>query len=255
MVGSIKFNLQRALTILSPEKTILTYPLASVGRRILAHLIDVAVIFLILMAAQQVIGLLALIDADIAIGLIMFISVATVFLYFIFLEGLWNGRTVGKAACGLRVRMVDGTPIRFGSALGRNLLRPGDFLPLLYFAGLLSAFTTPWSQRLGDLVAGTVVVRDVTPDSRFSPAPHSAGVHPFEGRVGELRKMTDDDYIALRRLCDRFPELPPYVQEKMLREVWAPVATRIGVGAVSDVHPIYLAEATVMKYGRVKGLL
>ena len=248
--------MEHELTILSPEKTILTYPLAGVGRRVMAQFLDIVVIGGLIFLSIYVISLvLGYFDEDIATGAIMFIAAALPFLYFILLEGFWNGRTIGKLACGLRVRMADGTPIKFSASVGRNLIRAGDFLPAFYFAGLLSTFTTPRAQRLGDLVANTVVVRDAKAIPRFTPAPHKAGIHPFEAYVGDLRGMTDEEYVVLKRFCDRFPELAPNIQERLVQEIWMPFAEQKHIAAIPNVHSLYLAEATVMKYGRMRGLL
>lgn len=67
--------------------------------------------------------------------------------------------------------------------------------------------------------------------------------------------MTVPEYNALRRFADRFPELPANIQEKLVNEVWAPIANRRKVPSYDNIHPIYLAEAVVMKYGREHGLL
>lgn len=243
------------LVILSPEKTLLTYRLAGPGSRILAHLLDGAVILTILYLVGIGSTVLGRIDVSLAAAPVMVAAAIVPFFYFILMEGLWNGQTLGKKAMGIRVRMSDGTPITFFAAVGRNFIRPADFFPPPYFAGLLAMFITPRSQRLGDLVANTVVVieRRTIPD--FVNAPHRVGVHPIESYVGELRGMTLDEYHALRRLCDRFPELSTAVQERMLAEVWRPIAIRRGVPEIPSVHPIYIAEAMVMRFGRSHGLL
>lgn len=248
--------MQHELVILSPEKTILTYRLAGLGSRMLAHLLDLliltAAIFGVVLGLMQ--RLSPVVPELVASASILLISAAP-FVYFIVMEGLLNGQTLGKKAAGVRVRMADGTPITFAAAVGRNLLRPADMLPMTYFVGIVAMLTNNRSQRIGDMVSGTVVVHEKRPIARFSPAPHTAGIHPFEWVVGELRGMTIDEYNALRRLCDRFPELPTRIQEKMIAEVWRPIATRRNVPSVPNVHPLYLAEATVMKYGREHGLL
>jgi hypothetical protein len=83
--------------------------------------------------------------------------------YFVLLEWLWNGQTIGKRRAGLRVIGPDGEPARFTAVLIRNLLRPVDFLPGWYALGVVMIFLTPRSQRLGDLAAGTYVVRAPKP--------------------------------------------------------------------------------------------
>lgn len=253
--GSIN-QVDHELVILSPEKTILTYRLAGLGSRMLAHVLDLIIVISAISALSIFVAyVLSLVDPLAGASGIMMMWIAGPFLYFILLEGLWNGQTLGKKAVGLRVRMADGTPIKFSAALGRNLLRPADMVPGTYFVGIVAMLTNPRSQRIGDLVAGTVVVYEKRAIPAFAPAPHTAGLHPFESEVGELRGMTIEEYNALRRFCDRFPELPKTVQDKMLQEVWRPIAARRFVPKIPNVHPLYLAEATVMKYGREHGLL
>jgi uncharacterized RDD family membrane protein YckC len=243
-------------TLLSPEKTILTYRIAGVGTRTLAHLLDVLIIFSVIYALSMFLMLvLAFIDPGIALAIVLIISSLGYFVYFILLEGLWQGQTIGKVAFGLRVKMADGTPVTFAGALARNLLRPADLLPGTYFVGLLAMFTNPLSQRVGDLVGHTMVVHHRRAVPLFRPAPHSLGLHPLEEAVGELRGMTQDEYAALKKLCDRYPELPTSIQHKLIQEVWVPIARRRAVPDIPNVHSLYIAEAVVMRFGRTHGLL
>jgi uncharacterized RDD family membrane protein YckC len=244
------------VTILTPEKTILTYRLAGLGSRVLAHFIDVVLLIGTLIAITF--GVLYLsIRADIVVGqgILIFLYFAVPIVYFVLLEGLWNGQTLGKKACGIRVRMSSGMPVTFAAALGRNLMRPADLLPGPYLLGVIAMFTNPKSQRIGDLVADTIVCHERRPERRFAAAPHLVGVHPLESQVGDLRGMTIEEYNALRRFADRFPELSVPIQTRLLKEVWQPIAERRKVPALPNVHPIFLMEAVVMKYGRTHGLL
>jgi uncharacterized RDD family membrane protein YckC len=241
--------------ILTPEKTILTYRLAGVGSRILAHFLDGLIIFAMLIALSFVASILGMADQSIAAIVILMSGFLLPFLYFILSEWLWNGQTIGKKAAHLRVAMEDGTPITFMASLTRNILRPGDFLPLFYFVGIIAIFTNPRSQRLGDLVAKTIVLHEKAPGKLYVMAPHAVGVHEYESAVGELRGMTLAEYDACRRLCDRFFELAPEAQRQLLKDVWTPIARRRNIPEASGVHPLRLAEATVMKYGRKHGLI
>ncbi len=253
--GIIEF-VEQELVLLSPEKTILTYRLAGLGARVFAHVIDVLIILVAEYVAVVTAGILSVTSiAFLAIPLWAIFAVSFIFLYFILLESFWNGQTIGKKAVGIRARMADGTAITSLAAIGRNLLRVADFLPGMYFVGLLAMFTTPRSQRLGDLVANTVVTYERRALPVFTPAPHSAGIHPLEYMVGELRGMTLDEYNALRRYCDRFPELASTAQVRLTADVWLPIAEKRKVPMAPNIHPIYLAEAVVMKYGREHGLL
>lgn len=244
------------LTILSPEKTILTYRLAGLGSRVLAHILDLILIVAALYGLSLCVMLAgAAVDRWLSTGVVLFLAFILPLSYFILLEGLWNGQTVGKRVARIRVRMADGTPVTFLAALGRNLMRPADMVPGPYFVGLLAIFTNPKSQRLGDLISSTVVCYEKRAETIHVSAPHAVGFHPLESQVGDLRGMTLEEYYALRRFCDRFPELSSETQNRLIAELWTPIAERRKVPSLPNVHPIYLAEATVMKYGRDKGLL
>ncbi|MER3496943.1 MAG: hypothetical protein C4320_09400, partial [Armatimonadota bacterium] len=178
------------------------------------------------------------------------------FLYFIVLEGLWNGKTLGKAVFSIRVRLADGTPVSFFAATIRNFLRPADMLPpVTYLVGSAAMFLNPRLQRIGDLVANTVVVYEPKTLPAVSLAPHQVGLHPLEHLIGDLRRMREPEYWALRRYCDRYPFLPAPVQERLTERLWLPMAARLAIPIRSDIHPVFLAEATVMKFGRERGLL
>ncbi|MEQ1823229.1 MAG: RDD family protein [Fimbriimonadaceae bacterium] len=247
------------LAVLSPEKTVITFPVAALGSRVTAQILDLLIYYAFVLVCSVVFAMLAGVLGEfgtaIAIPLMMFGVTLGPFFYFILFEALWNGQTLGKKTVGIRVRMIDGTPITFAAALGRNLVRPADFLPGAYFFGLVAMFTNQRSQRLGDLAAGTVVVHERRVMPRFTPAPYVLGKHPWEDHVGDLRTMTQDEYFALKKMCDRFPELAESIQNRMLQQVWHPIANRLKIEQPSNVHPIYLAEAVVMKFGRSKGLM
>ncbi len=241
--------------VLTPEKVVVSYRVCGFGTRFWAHALDVVIAGSFVFAVLFVVSFFArvfgpeLMFIGVLIGLVAFLA------YFVLFEGLWRGQTVGKKAFGLRVVMVDGTPVTFLAALYRNLLRPADMVPALYLVGILAMFLNPRSQRLGDLVAGTVVIGDPTPSLGFTPAPHRVGIHRYESTVGELRRMSIEEYQALKRLCDRFPLLPAETQQWAVDSIWAPFAERHGIQTLTDVHPIYQMQAVVMKYGRLHKLI
>ncbi len=253
------------LLVISPEKTVLTYRLAGFASRAGAHLLDILLLGVTLTVLGGLISMIAGLGGILtpageftwgfATVLLAILFSLGPFLYFILFEWLWNGQTVGKKATGVRVRMADGTPVTFSAAVGRNLLRVADVLPGSYFVGIIAMFTNPKAQRIGDLFAGTVVLHERRAQARFRPAPHVQSTHPLEAQVGELRGMSTEDYWALRRMCDRFPEMPKSMQDKLIAEVWQPIAHRLAVRDIANVHALYLAEAVVMKYGRIHGLL
>ena len=154
------------IAIRTPENIELSYALAGPGSRAAAYFIDLLVMSVV---CQMLINLLVA-----GFGLLMYavgenselwisaIATLGVFAlyngYFILLEWLLNGQTPGKRLLHIRVIKQGGYSLRFFDTLLRNLLRVVDFLPLFYGVGLTSLLLTRDSQRLGDLVAGTLVV-------------------------------------------------------------------------------------------------
>ena len=209
----------------------------------MAHLLDLLCWLVFLYLANMFVTALQNLQPGLMQILYPFFSVMVTFSYFgyfILFEGLWNGQTPGKFALGIRVRMADGTPITLLASFYRNLFRLADFMPAIYFLGLVLSFLTEKSQRLGDIVANTMVTHER---------------NPFEDHVGTLRRMSMNEYLAIKRLADRFPELPSPVQDRLLVEVWVPFAEKHGIKPLDNVHPVYLMEAAVMKYARLHDLM
>lgn len=243
-------------TILTPEKVAIDFQLASLGSRAMAALLDLLIMVVLMVLLNMVFVFSMALIGSLAIAL-MFVSFLAVFIgYPLIMEAAFNGRTLGKMAGRIRVMMADGSPITPAAAIGRNLLRLGDFLPTMYLAGMLAVFFTEKQQRLGDLVANTIVVHE---RANVVPVPLTSqlteAVHPLEHLVGDLPGMTEVEYRAVKALCDRFPELAAPTQTRLLNEVWQPIANRLGVPQFADIHSAWLMEAVVMKYARRHGLL
>lgn len=151
------------LQIMTPEGIAFSLRLASPFVRLLALAIDVALIT----AAQSILvtclQLLGLISGDLAGLLIVLGSFALNLGYAIWLEWAWRGQTVGKRILRLRVLDERGLKIHFQQIVIRNLLRFVDVLPSGYLTGGIAAWVSRRGQRLGDLAAGTIVVREAAP--------------------------------------------------------------------------------------------
>ena len=109
---------------------------------------------------RDAIGRYSTVFAVVGIALVVLLVFAIGWGYFIFFELIWNGQTPGKRAVGIRVLTVRGEPVTLVHSLVRNLLRLIDALPSAYMVGIISILVTSRSQRLGDLAAGTIVVRE-----------------------------------------------------------------------------------------------
>jgi uncharacterized RDD family membrane protein YckC len=164
-----KTMLDDELVVETPERVELRYVLASVGNRFLAaaldHLIQLAVIVALLLLLQFYLstGLGAFLsNGTWAAALIVLIVFFIIWGYLVVFETLWNGQTPGKRVMGLRVIREDGRPVRFFEAFVRNIIRLViDFQPIPSFSvGVVSTIFSEKSKRVGDYVAGTVVVKE-----------------------------------------------------------------------------------------------
>ena len=161
---------EETLVIETPERVPLHFALASIGNRFLACAIDHAIqaltIILIILAFTLVANLSSFGDRlsnapKWVIALMIFVIFLLVSGYFAFFEWIWSGQTPGKWWLKLRVIREDGRPITFFEAVVRNLVRQLDMTPLIFYSvGIISVFISSKDQRVGDLVAGTVVVRE-----------------------------------------------------------------------------------------------
>ncbi len=159
------------LVIETPERVPLHFALASIGNRFLACALDHAHSDSLLLALIGVVAIILASFASIeeivstAPKWVYAVALLLLFLifwgYFAFFEWLWSGQTPGKRWLKLRVIREDGRPITFWEAAVRNLLRSFDMMPFPFYSiGLISVFSTTRDQRVGDMVAGTVVVRE-----------------------------------------------------------------------------------------------
>lgn len=166
------------LSVETPESVAFAYRLAGLGSRGLAFMLDTLMIGLFAVAegllfagAYWLIGRASEQGAADAAPWLVGAFIIVVFLtgwgYFIVGEVFGNGRTWGKRWLGLRVVRDDGSRVRAGDSIIRNLMRIADILPGNYAVGMVSILFTRQNKRLGDMAAGTVVIRDETTELRL----------------------------------------------------------------------------------------
>src|SRR5271163_584175 len=161
------------LNIETPEQVDLRFPIAGIGSRFLAILTDsilqmvaLAILFLvfglIVSAAPHVAGTTTMVNT----GAKWFIAAAVLFYfllywgYFSLFEAFWNGQTPGKLLLKIRVIKDSGRQITLFESLARNLIRIVDALPSFYLIGVITMLCNKEQKRLGDLVAGTIVIHE-----------------------------------------------------------------------------------------------
>ncbi|MGH7763109.1 MAG: RDD family protein [Candidatus Dormibacteraceae bacterium] len=149
------------LVVATPERVSFDYQVAGLGTRAVAQLIDLLIVAGVLIAVYFVAIAAELASADTLATLISVIgSFVVIFGYFWVSESLWSGQTVGKKIFRLRAVGDRGEPLTFMQAGIRNVVRIVDFLPYAYGVGLVVLFANGKGKRLGDLAAGTIVVKD-----------------------------------------------------------------------------------------------
>lgn len=157
-------------------------------------------------------------------------------------ETLSHGRSLGKLACGLRVVRDDGGPIRFRHALVRGLIGVIEILMSLGVIAVISSLVSARGRRLGDVFAGTLVVRERVPLTRtgFVPPPPPW----LAGRFSELdlSAVPNDLWLAIRQYLMRMQQLDPQVGGRMAERLATDLAARTGAPAPQGVpSAAYLA--------------
>lgn len=158
----------------TPEGVALRLPAAGPLPRALAWAIDAAIRGAGLLAASMVLGLLG----NSGVGLYLLVVFAALWIYPVLFEVLRDGQSPGKRAMGLRVIRDDGAPVGWQASIVRNLMRAVDMLPVFYAVGLVAGLLDPAGRRLGDIVAGTLVIHAPTHAGRrkAAPGPHAVAV-------------------------------------------------------------------------------
>jgi uncharacterized RDD family membrane protein YckC len=212
-----------SLVVRTPEGIEFSILLAGPVVRSLAWIIDIACISLTAGTVGALLKLFSIISRDLGMALIMLAGFIISVGYGIACEWFWRGQTLGKRLLRLRVVDEQGLRLQFSQVVIRNLLRVVDSIPLLYMVGGLSCLISGKSQRLGDIAASTIVVRNpelVLPeleqlvDDKFN----SLAEHPHLAARLRQKVGRDELAIALRALLRR-EELEPTARVALFGEL------------------------------------
>lgn len=209
------------LEVETADHVVLRYDLAGGGNRGFAALFDFLIATLIFIGAFFVFTTVAAAFGREALtpyfGVAVLLTFTVTWAYFVLYEWLGNGQTLGKRIFGLRVIADDGAPATFTAVLVRNLLRVIDFLPGFYGIGLLAIVISPKSQRLGDLAAGTYVVRAPRPQLDYfslrTVTPLGAGTQV------ETRALSGEAQRLVREFVAREAKLSPDHRARLAKQL------------------------------------
>jgi uncharacterized RDD family membrane protein YckC len=238
--------------MVTPEAVALEFTTANVGSRILGFVLDALIV-----GVGSFLAILPLVLTDatrpewLVISILVIVLPGWYFGYFTVSETLWRGRTVGKAALGLRVVTKEGGPVRFRHAAIRALLGLVDFgIGSGFFAVLLILLTRD-NQRLGDIVAGTLVLRErsalpAAAAVNFAPPP---GLEPFAAML-DTSGMNGEQYQAVRTFLLRSRALLPHARASLALQLAGPLAARLRPPPPAGVSPELYLQCVAAAYQR-----
>jgi uncharacterized RDD family membrane protein YckC len=244
------------IRIETPEGVDLDLRLAGLGSRFVATVID-----LLIQSGVVIVAGLALVGVEIfsegaatsGLGAAVFSVVFSLVIlgYDILFEVLASGRTPGKRWTGLRVVRTGGQPVRFLTSAIRNLVRLVDFLPFSYLVGAVAILATPRNQRLGDLAAGTLVVRerggvDATRRPPSIPQPTVADAE----LAWDVSAVTAEELAAVRSFLERREQLTWDARAQLARALAGPLRRKVAGAGVPEVDERFLERLAAVKAAR-----
>jgi len=254
------------LNIDTPELVDIEMPLAGVGSRFIALLVDYLIwgaSFLVLTVLGVIIlpslGAFSKVSEQWAGAIMLFIVFLFHWGYFTLFEAFWDGRTPGKRVARIRVIQRSGRAIGLFESMARNLVRFIDQLPFVYAVGVITMFATRQHQRLGDLAAGTLVVRDreqeapVWGDSgarTFMPqvySPSAPAIEPhmaFSLPASAIAKLTSNDLQVMEGFFARRLDISLATRQMLAERIAAAIQAKAGVERPAEASVETFLEAT-----------
>ena len=251
------------LSIETPELVPIALPVAGIGSRFVALLIDmliwlaaVALLTLVSWLLRPAVAAFSKISAQWQAAVYLFILFVLNWGYFTLFEGFWGGRTPGKRLLGIRVIQRSGRSIGLLESMARNLLRFVDQIPFCYAVGAIAVFATRQHQRLGDLVAGTLVVRDQPKEAPLwaegvlPEAESVAGPGGLERESGacpafpssSVARLTAADLMVIESFFARRLDLPEMTRRDLARRLAEGILLRMGLSTRPEAAPEAVLE-------------
>ena len=227
-------------------------PLAGIGSRFLAIAIDTLIqialylltglIFLLLF--PEAFSIFTILPKTLGPAIAIFIGFAIYWGYFALFEIIWKGQTPGKRVAGIRVIKESGRPINAFEAIGRNLMRAVDVMPGIYGVGLVCMMLNKHSRRLGDFVAGTVVIHE-KPTDQIRPTWNTA-VETVSASGG-IGQVTAEELVLIETYLSRRFDLEPQVRLRTAIQIAERIKAKTGLQPQSHQHVDDFLEAAARK--------
>jgi uncharacterized RDD family membrane protein YckC len=237
------------ITLETPENVAVDVSLAGLGSRMIAILIDWVIRGGLILALMFLTVFLPRINGDPGAGgaaIFFVVSFLIFFGYDILFETLASGRTPGKRAVGIRVVRASGGPVGFVASSIRNLLRLIDMLPAGYAAGVIAILVSRRNQRLGDMAAGTLVIRD--PQAADVPLPPR--ILDPETASWDVSTITVEEIGTVRRFLERRNSLDRQARARIADQLATRLHPKVGGAPQSIVAESFLEKLAAAKSAR-----
>lgn len=241
--------------IVTPEAILLEFAEAGLGSRALGFLVDLAVRGGILWGLLTVLGLIAPFASAGLVFMVLTVTALLIFVaYPVVCETLWNGRTVGKMLVGLRVVTVEGAPARFRHAMIRATVGLAELWVALGAPAILAVLGTSRSQRLGDLAAGTIVIRERKEGAHAQPIlfPTPPGWESYAASL-DVSGVDEQTYVLVRSYLLRVHELGGEARLHRGDELARLVASLLRVDVPTGHRPETFLQVVAAAYQRRHG--
>ena len=201
--------------LVTGDAVVLELRLAKLASRSLAQAIDLAVqLTLLVVGTLAVAGVVSFVDNALSAALTLVFYLLVIVGYQVAVETVTRGRSLGKLALGLRVVREDGGPIRFRHAFVRGLLSVVELWLSFGSIALITSLASARGKRLGDFLAGTVVVRERVPVAAAPVAVMPAALSAWASGL-DLSRVPDDLALDARQFLARQGELAPDVRDQL----------------------------------------
>lgn len=244
---------QEQTNIKTPEFVSIQFQLAGVGSRAAAFLLDTLILstasFLILLTLLLILygssdfWLLGEAFYSVPLAITIILLFVLNWSYFFLLEFFAGGKTIGKRVVGIRVIQENGHSITLLSSFIRNFLRIIDSLPASYFLGIIMIFFHSKHKRIGDLVAGTIVIHE-------RRAKNSKKQSPLESEIGRrglgkdslaidqwaLKSIGNKEWKLLQTYCNRFLQLKDDIRDSRTKQIADILLPRVGIEVVGKTY-------------------
>jgi uncharacterized RDD family membrane protein YckC len=231
-------ELEDRITLSAPEGIDLQIVLAGAASRFIAGVIDLALQIGLITAAAAV--AFAVIGGGLGVALFAMAAFAGLYMYDVLFEVLASGRTPGKRMTHLRVVRAGGAPVDLPASTIRNLLRLIDILPAAYLVGILSILATKRNQRLGDLAAGTIVIRE--PAERREQPRRNVVEEPAATVGWDVSAVSPEELATVRRFLERREDLDARARRELAHRLEQGLRTKVA-GAPAELSSESFLEA------------